>query len=238
MSTFTTADASELFRAEPDRYLDVGAGEVACRTVGRGPDVLFVHGWPVSGATFRKLLPHLVDHLTCHVVDLLGAGSSRFGADSPLSIDQHIEAVGRIPELLELRRFAVVGHDSGGLIARHALAGDDRLTAMGLLDTELPHSMSWRFRMFVANRHVPGFGSLLGWLVARPRLRRNGFVLGDAFVDRSLLDGEFEEFFLCPLAEDPLRRAAAMKVLRSFRPELVWELGELHGRIDVPVQLV
>ena len=28
-------------------------------TVGSGPDVLFVHGWPVSGATFRLLLPHL-----------------------------------------------------------------------------------------------------------------------------------------------------------------------------------
>ena len=64
--------------ADPDRFLDVGAGEVAYRRVGTGPDVLFVHGWPVSGATFRTLLPHLADHVTCHVIDLPGAGSSRF----------------------------------------------------------------------------------------------------------------------------------------------------------------
>jgi pimeloyl-ACP methyl ester carboxylesterase len=238
MTTFTAADAAELFRSEPHRHLDVGAGEAACRTIGSGPDVLFVHGWPVSGATFRTLLPHLAPHVTCHVLDLLGAGSSRFAPDSPLSIDQHIEAVRRAADLLGLQRFAVVGHDSGGMIARHAFAGDGRLTAMGLIDTEQPHGLSWRFRLFLANRHVPGFGPALGWLAGRPRLRRNGFVLGDAFVDRSLLDGEFDEFFLRPLAAESVRRDAAIRVLRSFHRRYVRELAGLHLRITVPVQLV
>ena len=77
-----TRDAAELFRRPPLRYLDVGEGEVAYRRVGTGPDVLFVHGWPVSGATFRTLLPHLAPHVTCHLLDLVGAGSSRFGPDT------------------------------------------------------------------------------------------------------------------------------------------------------------
>ena len=59
MPSLTPTEASDLFRRAPDTFLDVGAGEVAYRRVGEGPDVLFVHGWPVSGATFRKLLPHL-----------------------------------------------------------------------------------------------------------------------------------------------------------------------------------
>ena len=58
------ADATQLFRDEPTRWIDVGAGEAAIRTDGSGPDVLFVHGWPVSGATFRNVLPHLVEHVT------------------------------------------------------------------------------------------------------------------------------------------------------------------------------
>ena len=70
-------------------------GEVAYRRVGTGPDVLFVHGWPVSSATFRTLLPHLTDHVTCHLIDLPGAGSSRFTADTPLTIDNHIHSVRR-----------------------------------------------------------------------------------------------------------------------------------------------
>ena len=49
--SITTEQASDLFRRPPERFLDVGTGEVAYRRVGSGPDVLFVHGWPVSGAT-------------------------------------------------------------------------------------------------------------------------------------------------------------------------------------------
>lgn len=145
-------EASDLFRQEPPRFLDVGAGEVAYRSAGSGPDVLFVHGWPVSGATFRTLLPHLVDHVTCHIIDLPGAGSSR--------------------------------------------------------------------------------------VAGRPRLRRNGFVLGDAFADSSLLDGEFDEFFLQPLNTSHKHRAAAIRLLRSFEKQHVVDLAAIHRCIDVPVQMV
>lgn len=238
MSTLTTATASELFRTAPDRFLDVGAGQAAYRRVGTGPDVLFVHGWPVSGATFRHVLPALADRVTCHVIDLPSSGSSRFDSTTPLSIEQHITSVRRIADLLDLNSFAVVGHNSGGLIARHAFAGDTRLRAMGLINTEQPQGLSWRFKLFLAGRNAPGFGTALGWLASKPRLRRNGFVLGDAFADRSLLDGEFDEFFLRPLYEHPERLRAATKVLRTFDKRYVHELADLHRRINVPVQLV
>lgn len=235
--TLTAAAAVELFRDEPDGFLDVGAGEVAHRVVGSGPDVLFVHGWPVSGATFRALLPHLVDHVTCHVIDLPSAGSSRFDATTPMSIHQHIESVKRVVDLLGFDRISVVGHDSGGMIARHALAGDARLRSMGLIDTE-PPDPSWRFRAFIAARRLPGLTAGLGWVAGKPRVRRSRAVFGDAFADRSLLDGEFAEFFLDPLHDDPLKRKAAATLLRSFDMSHVTDLAAVHARIDVPVKLV
>ncbi len=200
--------------------------------------MLFVHGWPVSGATFRTLLPHLVDHVTCHLIDLPGAGSSRFTAATTLSVDQHIQSVRRVLDLLELDRVAVVGHDSGGMIARHAVAGDPRLGAMGLVNTEQSHGLSRRFKAFLAARHLPGLGAGLGWVAGQRRVRRIPFVLGDAFADPSLLDGEFDEFFLRPLHELPDRRDAAVRVLRSFDERFVRDLAGLHRRITVPVQLV
>lgn len=236
MATMTALAAAELFRTTPDRFIDVGAGEVAYRRVGTGPDVLFVHGWPVSGATYRHLLAHLVDHVTCHVIDLPSAGSSRFDGSTPMSVDHHIESVRRVVDRLELTSVAAIGHDSGGLIARHALAGDPRLRALGLFNTETSDP-GWRFNALVRSGKLPGFGSALRWLVGRPRLRRNRFVLGDAFADPGLLDGEFDEFFLQPL-RDPMRCEAAMKILRSYRIEHVRELDRLHARIDVPVKLV
>lgn len=235
--SMTRTEASDLFRREPDRFLDVGAGEAAYRVVGTGPDVLFVHGWPVSSATFRLLLPHLVDHVTCHLIDLPSAGSSRFDADTPMSIGQHIETVRRVVDLLELDEVAVVGHDSGGLIARHAMVGDPRLRAMGLIDTE-PSNPGWRFRSFIAARHLPGLSAGLGWVAGKPRLVRSKAVFGDAFADRSMLGGEFAEFFLAPLHEIPARREAAVKLLRSFDMQHVSDLPGVHRRLDVPVQLV
>jgi pimeloyl-ACP methyl ester carboxylesterase len=235
--SLSPAQASDLFRQPPSRFLDVGMGEVAYRSVGTGPDVLFVHGWPVSSATFRRLLPHLVDHVTCHLIDLPSAGSSRFDTNTALSIAQHIETVRRVVDRLELDRVALVGHDSGGMIARHAMVGDPRLRAMGLINTE-PADPSWRFRAFVASRHLPGLGAGLGWVCGAPRVRRLRPVFGDAFADRSLLDGEFDEFVFTPIHQDPVRRAAAVKVLRSFDMKYVTDLAAIHARLDVPVQLV
>jgi pimeloyl-ACP methyl ester carboxylesterase len=234
----TAEEASDLFRREPGRLLDVGSGEVAHRVIGTGPDVVFVHGWPVSGATFRRLLPHLAEHVTCHLLDLPGAGSSRSTAEAPLTIANHIHAVRRSLDLLELDDVAVVGHNSGGLIARHAVTGDRRLRALALIDTEQSTGISWKFRSFLAGRRIPGFGAALGWLAGRPRLRRSRLVLGDAFADPSLLDGEFDEFFLQPLHNSAEHRRAAIRLLRSFDYQLVRELNALHRRIDVPVALV
>lgn len=236
--SISASAASELFRSAPDRFIDVGTGEVAYRRVGSGPDVLFVHGWPVSSATFRTLLPHLTDHVTCHLIDLPGAGSSRFAADQVLTIENHIHSVKRVLDVLDLNDVAVVGHDSGGLIARHAVAGSPRLRALGLIDTEQSTGLSWKFKSFIAGRRIPGFGAGLGWVAGQPRLRRNRLVLGDAFVDRSLLDGEFDEFFLKPLNQSPAHRKAAIQLLKSFDYQHVRDLSELHRRITVPVQLV
>jgi pimeloyl-ACP methyl ester carboxylesterase len=124
------------------------------------------------------------------------------------------------------------------MFARHAVAGDPRLRAMGLIGTEPPDRMSWRFRSFVGIRRLPGLGAGLGWVSGKPRLRRSPLVFGSAFVDRSLLGGEFDEFFLQPLHESAPHRQAAATLLASFTPKLVRDLGDLHRRIDVPVQLV
>jgi pimeloyl-ACP methyl ester carboxylesterase len=238
MTALSATQAAGLFRKEPERWLDVGAGEAAYRRVGTGPDVLFVHGWPVSGATFRTLLPHLAGHATCHVIDLPGAGSSRFDATTTLTVAQHIESVRRVVDILGLTGVAVVGHDSGGLIARHALAGDHRVRAFGLINTEQPQGLTWRFRSFLWARHMPAFGRTLGWAVGRRRIRRNPLLLGGAFTDSRLLDGEFDEFFLRPLNTVPARRDAAVRLLKSFDTGHVRALNDIHRRITVPVQLV
>lgn len=238
MPTLTQDAASDLFRQEPDDYLNVGESELAYRKVGSGPDVLFVHGWPANSATFRGLLPHLADHVTCHLIDLPGTGDSRWTDASPLSIAHHIESVRAAIDQLGLDQVAVVGHDSGGMIARHAVVGDPRLRAMGLINTEQPQGLTWRFKSFLMIRPLPRLGSTLAWVFGRTRLRRNPLVLGAIFVDRSLLDGEFDEFVIQPIRRSERHQDAMVRLLRSFETSHVNQLGDIHRRIEVPVQLV
>ncbi len=238
MSTLTQEAASELFRQPPDRYLAVDQAEVAHRVIGTGPDVLFVHGWPFSGASFRGLLPHLAPHVTCHVIDLPGTGSSRWTDATPLSLEHHIDSVRRVVDSLGFDEVAVVGNDAGGMIVRHALAGDTRVRAMGLINTEQPQGLGWRFKSFLAVRSLPRLESTMAWALDRRRLRNSRLLFGDAFVDRSFIDGEFEEFVIRPFLDSQRHRAASIRLLRSFDGEHVDQLAELHRRIDVPVQLV
>ena len=63
-------------------------------------------------------------------------------------------------------------------------------------------------------------------------------MLGGAFADSSLLDGEFDEFFLRPLHRSRPHRDAAVRLLRSFDRRHVDGLVATHRRIDVPVRLV
>ncbi len=238
MPTMTEAEATQLFRDEPLRHIDVGEGHVAYRRAGEGPDVLFVHGWPVHGATFRTLLPHLTEHVTCHVIDLPGTGSSQFGASTRLTFDQHIISIQRTIEALGLDQLAVVGHNSGGLAARHAVVGDSRLRAMGLINTEMSSGLGWRFKLFLSSRNVPGIGAALGWTAGQTKIRANPFILGDAFADADLLNGEFDEFFLQPLHRSPAHRDAGIKLLKSFDTKLIDQLVDVHRRITVPVRLV
>ena len=239
MPTLTASDAADLFRHDPDRFLDVGEGEVAYRRVGTGPDVLFVHGWPVSGATFRTLLPHLVDHVTCHVIDLPGTGSSRFDAGTRLTIDQHIESVRRSIDRLGARRRRrgrprQRRHDRPSRRRRRPPPpghGPDRHRAEPR--AELALQAVPRRSEAARLRRRPRLGRRAAAAAPEPvrprrRLRRPG-----------LLDGEFDEFFLAPLHDRPERLDAGHpRCCAASTTSMVTDLGAIHRRIDVPVRLV
>ena len=168
----------------------------------------------------------------------MGSGQSRFDRSTKIDLHQHIRSIRIVIDALQLEDYAVVGHNSGGMMARHAVAGDARLRSMGLINTEQPQGLNARFRQFLAMSRLPGFEHMLAWAGMRRGLRSNKFLLGDCFCDRSLLGGTFEEFVLAPLKNDPERRWAAGQLIRAWDSRLVDELASVHAKIDVPVQLV
>ncbi|MGH8041934.1 MAG: pimeloyl-ACP methyl ester esterase BioH [Rudaea sp.] len=83
-------------------------------TLGKGPDLVLIHGWAMHGGVFAPLTRLLRERFRLHIVDLPGHGYSRDDATTldPAQCAQHLLAV--------LPRAVWLGWSFGGLIALHA----------------------------------------------------------------------------------------------------------------------
>lgn len=135
---------------------------------GEGPAVLCVHGVPVSGFVYRKLLPELAARgLRGLSFDLPGAGL----ADRPTDFDYRWTGLGRfatgLVDALGLERVHLVVHDIGGPVGFEVAAAlPDRVASLTVLNTLVEVSTfrkPWTMRPF----EVPGIGEAwLGAMVA------------------------------------------------------------------------
>jgi pimeloyl-ACP methyl ester carboxylesterase len=109
------------------RRVRTSGGEVAYAEAGdpAAPVLLLLHGFPLSSFQWRDLMPLFASRFRVIAPDQLGSGDSEKPA--AVALDGRAQA-GYVRELLAelaVERFAVVGHGSGGIVARRlALAGD------------------------------------------------------------------------------------------------------------------
>ena len=237
--TAPASSATETFLAGRVRYQDVGTAEIAYRTFGAGDPILFVHGWPLSGFTFRKLLPHLTGRFTCHVVDLPGAGDTRWRRNNDFSFTGQARNLLRFVDAIGLEPFHIVAHDTGATISRAlALLAPQRVRTMTLIGTEIPgHRPPW-IPLFQRSVALPGSSAIFGRLLGLRWFVTSSMAFGNVFADKRLLDGEFAEHFIAPLRDSAHKREGQFRYLAGIDWALVDRLAEDHRRIACPVLLV
>jgi pimeloyl-ACP methyl ester carboxylesterase len=234
-----TRSAGEALLASPVKFQDVGTAEIAYRSVGSGPPVLFLHGWPLSGLTYRKLIPELAQRFTCYAIDLPGAGRTRWRDGHDFSFTGQAKAVERFVDALGLRGFDVVAHDTGGTIARAlALNAGERIGKVVLIGTEIPgHRPPW-ISLFQRLSTLPLARPTFQLLLSAGPFVRSGMGFGNCFMDRGLIAGEFTDLFVRPLLESNQRMEGQIRYLRGIDWALVDRLAEDHRRITNPVLLI
>jgi pimeloyl-ACP methyl ester carboxylesterase len=216
--------------SSPDSFLELPGGRVATWRFGSGPDLIAVHGWPLHAATWRHLVPVLSQHFTVHLLDLPGSGHTEW--PGPVDFQVCAEVVHDFIDSLGTRRYAVLAHDSGAAIARGACAGDERLAAMVLGNTEIPGHHPPLLMAYVVAARLGLAGVLLKWILGGP-LRSTSLGTGSLFTDPGYADGEFGQLFLAPLSQ-PRVLDSQLKLLRSVDFDLVDALAEVHRRILAP----
>lgn len=116
--------------------------DISVVRAGKGPPVVFLHGWPEFKRTWLHNLPDLAAQFDCIAPDLRGFGATRSRVERP--------ADGTPPQLLAkdlrdladalgLERFSIVSHDVGSFVAQNfALAWPERVEKLFFFNCAYP----------------------------------------------------------------------------------------------------
>jgi haloalkane dehalogenase len=228
----------DVFRRPPETWLEVTDHRLAYRRFGSGPDLVFVHGWPLHSATFRGLVPLLADRFTCHLFDLPGSGATESAKGARSDFGSHATTLKSAIDVLGLTRYGLVAHDSGGLTARLLAASDRRVAALVTGNTEVPEHTPSVVLLLLAASRLPGGAAFLRRALSVRAVRRSPLGYGGCFADPTFLDGDFHELMIAPLLASSERWGRQVALLRGLDVSIVKKLPEVHARITAPVQLV
>jgi pimeloyl-ACP methyl ester carboxylesterase len=231
---------ADRFHAEPLRWVDTGTARVAYRVFGQGgAPLVFIHGWPLHGFTYRKLLPYLQERFTCYLLDTPGLGESEWSTATDFAFPAQAANFRRVIDGLGLESYAVVAHDTGATIARYLARLDERrMRKLAIINTEIPfHKPPW-IPLYRHTLALPGSAAVLRALLRSDTYLRSGAGFGGCFVDQALLGGDFKRYFVAPLIESPRRTAGAIRYIRGLQWRDVDALAAEHQRMMLPVQLI
>jgi haloalkane dehalogenase len=217
------------------QFHPIGSVRLAVRTVGRGPALIFVHGWPFHGLSWRKLVPLLAERYTCIVPDLPGAGLTQWSDATSFAMPDHARLLRALADALGLSAYALVAHDTGATIARLLAADDPRVRALVMANTEIPgHRPPW-IPLYRHASRLPLAASVFRLLLRSEAFRRSSLGYGGCFHDSTRLDGEFFDLYVRPQLEDPRRLDGQLRFLWGVDFGLVDALADVHRRIAAPV---
>jgi haloalkane dehalogenase len=233
----TQSQLADEFRT--GHFVDVGQARLWCRKAGNGPALVLVHGFPLSGLTWRRVVPQLAQRFTCYAFDLVGLGDSTSTDAVDFSSEGQAAVLRQALLAQGVSSYALLGNDTGGWIARElALLDRERVRYLVLMNTEMPgHRPPW-IPLYQRLAQLPGSGLVLRRMLATRRVRRAAMGFGGCFDDLDLIDGEFTELFVAPLLSSRDRLARMVRFLVSMKFERLDRFAQLHGTLSMPVGFV
>ncbi len=233
-STLKQPQAEDTFTDR--RFVDIRRARVCFRKAGEGPALVLLHGFPLSGLTWRKVVPALSRRFTCYAFDLVGLGDTTADDVGDFSSQGQAGVLQQALAALGVSSYALMGNDTGGWIARElALLEPERVTHLVLTNTEIPgHRPPW-IPIYQRLARLPGSSFLFRRILSSRRLRHSALAFGGCFENLDLIEGEFAEQFLSPLVSSPERLSLALRFLVLMKFERLDRFVKLHGELPMPV---
>jgi pimeloyl-ACP methyl ester carboxylesterase len=172
----------------------------------------------------------------CIAIDLMGAGESVGDVTQDHGLGAQANVVEGLLDALGLERATVIGHDSGGSVARSfAVANPDRVSRLVIADTEVPGHRPLFVVLLQRLGRLPGSYALTRSLLRSKGLSQSKLGFGLCFAN--LPDYDFDEFFrllVAPNARSEQALRATQKFLLDFDFEEVDSARALYDELRMP----
>lgn len=207
---------------------------------GRGPTLIFVHGWPFHRGCFDKIIPELSQDFTCYALNSMGMAFDGQWMDmTKMDFPDHGRRIIELADAEGLGKFSLIGHDTGATVARHAasLAGD-RVQSLSLFNTEIPNHRPPFIPLFQKLMHLPFSGPAFRVALKSRAFRHSAMGFGNVVYDHNLLGNDFQAQFIDYWFAKPLRWEGLRRYLMGLDFALIDELDALHKSITAPTQFI
>jgi len=227
----------ELYNSLVLQKIQIEDVSIGLRQIGSGDNLVFIHGFPTHGFTWRKIIPALSKKFRCHILDLPGLGDSAWTDET----DFKSSAQGRYIEQLlaqkNIHKYSLIAHNSGATVARSiALNQTEKVENLIILNTEIPqHRPPWiPFYQMVGL--WPGVPSMIRVLFKHKWFIKSSMVFKELYSDKSFLDDEMNIApYINPILHSKEKTIGAFKYLKGIDWQLIDEFKGLHRKIEANV---
>jgi haloalkane dehalogenase len=216
--------------AHSRRFVTVSGNRIAYVQRGRGPAVLFLHGFPLNGFQWRGALERLSKHRRCIAPDFMGLGYTEAGEHQDLSPPAQADMLVGLLDALSIHTADLVANDSGGAIAQLFLARHgDRARTLLITNCDVDsNSPPPAFKPFLEAAKKGALAEGLARQLADKQLARSTKGLGAFYTDPANLTDEAIDYYFSPLVSFAFRKEQFNRYAASFeqnplvsiRPEL------------------
>lgn len=223
------------------RIVALGDNRIAVAAHGEGPAALLIHGWPLNGFHWRKVLPGLARMRTCIVPDLMGLGYSEVPAGQDLSPVAQAAMLASLLDVLGVGEVDIIANDSGTAIAQLLAVGHPHRVRSMLLTNGDVHTNSPPEALLPALEAARAgvLDDMFELHLTDPAFASSPMGLGSiCYADPASLTREAIEVYFRPLLASPQRRSQAQQYGVAFEPNPLPAIEARLRALAVPVRMV
>lgn len=226
-------DEITIYNNIPLQQIKIKDVSVGLRQIGIGDNLVFIHGFPTHGYTWRKLIPRLSLQFRCHILDLPGLGDSEWTEKTDFNSAAQARYVIKLLAQKGIRKYSLIAHNSGATVARViAINEPKKVDNLILLNTEIPHHRPPWIPFYQKIGLLPFVPIIIRQLLRQSWFIQSSMGFKELYADKSMLNDQNNIApYLNTVTNSHKKTIGAFKYLKGIDWQLVDNFKHTHQKI-------